>query len=46
MDNYKLTEKQERELNSLILKKKDEISDPIIMEELGIVKAFREYNNI
>ena len=46
MDNYKLTKKQERELNSLILKKKDEISDPIIMEELGIVKAFREYNNI
>lgn len=43
MNNYKLTKKQKTKLDKLI---KDKTTDPIIQEELGIVKAFKEYNNI
>ena len=43
MENYKLTKKQKTTLDKLI---KEQTTDPIIQEELGIVKAFKEYNNI
>ena len=43
MKNYKLTKKQKTTLDKLI---KEQTTDPIIQEELGIVKAFREYNNL
>tara|TARA_Y100000593_G_scaffold39630_1_gene76501 strand:+ start:397 stop:957 length:561 start_codon:yes stop_codon:yes gene_type:complete len=43
MENYKLTKKQKENLNKLI---KKQTKDPIILEELAIVKAFKEYNNI
>jgi len=43
MKNYKLTKKQKTTLDKLI---KEQTTDPIIQEELAIVKAFKEYNNI
>ena len=43
MKNYKLTKKQKTELDKLI---KEQTTDPIIQEELAIVRAFKEYNNI
>jgi hypothetical protein len=43
MKNYKLTKKQKTMLEKLI---KEQTTDPIIQEELGIVKAFKEYNNL
>tara|TARA_R110002020_G_scaffold240290_3_gene453036 strand:+ start:859 stop:1425 length:567 start_codon:yes stop_codon:yes gene_type:complete len=43
MENYKLTKKQQTMLDKLI---KEQTTDPIIQEELGIVKAFKEYNNL
>ena len=45
MKKYIFTKKQEDELNKL-LNNEDVNSDPIIKEELAIVKAFKEYNNI
>ena len=49
MANYKLSKKQEKELHRLIneAKKVEGIGEgKIDVEELGIVKAFKEYNNI
>ena len=43
MNNYKLTKKQKTMLDKLI---KEQTTDPIIQEELSIVKAFKEYNNL
>jgi len=43
MKNYNLTKKQKTMLDKLI---KEQTTDPIIQEELGIVKAFKEYNNL